>query len=36
MGEKLRGVVKATYVRGREAFAAEKFAGEPMGAEVRL
>jgi allantoinase len=36
MGEKLRGVVKATYVRGREAFANDKFAGEPMGAEVRL
>ncbi len=35
MGEKLRGVVRATYVRGKAAFAEGKFPGEPIGREYR-
>jgi allantoinase len=35
LGEKLRGVVKATYVRGRMVFRDGKFPGEPMGVEYR-
>ncbi|MGA2511892.1 MAG: allantoinase AllB [Candidatus Acidiferrales bacterium] len=36
MGEKLRGVVKATYVRGKAAFKDGKFPGGPGGKEFRL
>ena len=35
LGERLRGVVKATYLRGKCAFADGKFPGEPGGREVR-
>ena len=35
MGETLRGVVKATYLRGQLVFAEGKFPGEPMGRECR-
>ena len=35
MGEKLRGVVRATYVRGKLVFADGKFVGEPIGREWR-
>jgi len=35
MGETLRGVVKATYLRGRPVFAEGKFPGEPVGRECR-
>ena len=33
LGETLRGVVKATYLRGRCVFAGDKFPGEPSGRE---
>jgi allantoinase len=33
LGETLRGVVKATYVRGIPAFSEEVFSGEPVGRE---
>jgi len=36
LGEKLRGVVKATYVRGKAVFADGKFPGEPTGREYRV
>src|SRR2546421_7032065 len=35
LGEKLRGVVKATYLRGNCVFTDGKFPGEPGGREVR-
>ena len=35
LGEKLRGVVKATYLRGECVFADGKFPGEPGGRELR-
>lgn len=35
MGETLRGVVKATYLRGRLAFVKGEFPGEPRGREWR-
>ena len=35
MGEKLRGVVQATYLRGNCVFADGKFPGEPSGRELR-
>jgi allantoinase len=35
LGEKLRGVVKATYMRGRAIYADGKFPGEPLGREYR-
>jgi allantoinase len=35
MGEKLRGVVKATYLRGNPVFQDGKFPGEPAGREFR-
>jgi allantoinase len=35
MSETLRGVVKATYLRGRPVFAGDKFLGEPSGEEWR-
>ncbi len=35
LGEKLRGVVKATYLRGRAVFAEGEFPGEPGGKEFR-
>lgn len=35
VGERLRGVVKATYLRGRQIFADGKFAGEAAGKEQR-
>jgi allantoinase len=35
LGEKLRGVVKATYLRGNCAFAEGEFPGEPIGRELR-
>jgi allantoinase len=35
LGEKLRGVVKATYLRGQPVFAEGKFPGEPIGRECR-
>lgn len=34
LGEKLRGVVKATYLRGKPVFVNGKFPGEPIGREV--
>jgi allantoinase len=34
LGEKLRGVVKATYVRGKAVFEDGEFPGEPSGQEV--
>jgi allantoinase len=36
MGEKLRGVVLATYVRGHQVFRAGQMAGEAVGRELRL
>jgi len=33
LGETLRGVVKATYLRGNPVFAEGKFPGEPVGRE---
>lgn len=35
LGEKLRGVVKATYLRGRKVFSDGEFPGEPIGVEYR-
>ena len=35
LGEKLRGVVKATYLRGNCVFADGDFPGEPIGGELR-
>ncbi len=35
LGEKLRGAVKATYMRGRAIYADGKFPGEPLGREYR-
>jgi allantoinase len=35
LGEKLRGAVKATYLRGNCVFADGKFLGEPSGRELR-
>lgn len=35
MAEQLRGVVKATYLRGKSVFMNGKFPGEPMGREFR-
>ncbi len=35
VGEKLRGVVKATYLRGSAVFAGGEFPGEPRGREYR-
>jgi allantoinase len=35
MGEKLRGVVKATYLRGAPVFAEGEFPGKPIGREFR-
>jgi allantoinase len=35
LGEKLRGVVKATYLRGNCVFADGQFPGEPTGLELR-
>jgi allantoinase len=34
MGEKLRGVVKATYLRGQPVFNGGEFCGEPRGREI--
>jgi allantoinase len=36
MGETLKGVVAATYLRGEPVFRDGSFAGEPRGREVRL
>jgi allantoinase len=36
LGEKLRGEVKATYLRGNLVFSDGQFPGEPMGVEHRL
>jgi allantoinase len=35
MGEKLHGVVKATYVRGKTVFATGEFVGDPIGREYQ-
>jgi allantoinase len=35
LGEALRGVVRATYLRGRAVFEGRKFPGEPVGREWR-
>jgi allantoinase len=35
LGEKLRGVVKATYVRGTPVFREGEFPGKPVGREYR-
>jgi allantoinase len=35
LGEKLRGVVRATYLRGTQVFSEGKFPGEAMGQECR-
>jgi allantoinase len=35
LGEKLRGVVKATYLRGRKIFSDGQFPGDPIGVEHR-
>jgi allantoinase len=35
MGEELRGVVKATYLRGNAVYANGEFLGEPIGREIR-
>jgi allantoinase len=35
LGERLRGVVKVTYLRGKAVFAEGKFPGEPSGREYR-
>jgi len=34
LGQRLRGVVKATYLRGTPVFAEGQFHGEPAGCEV--
>jgi allantoinase len=34
MGERLQGIVKATYLRGQPVFSAGKFCGEPRGQEI--
>jgi allantoinase len=34
LGEKLRGIVKATYLRGKIVFEAGKFPGENLGREL--
>jgi allantoinase len=34
LGEKLSGVVKATYLRGQPVFSDGKFCGEPRGQEI--
>ena len=36
LGEKLRGIVKATYLRGNPVFAEGEFPGTPSGREFRL
>jgi allantoinase len=36
LGEKLRGEVKATYLRGKKVFGDGEFPGEPIGKEHRL
>jgi allantoinase len=36
MGEELRGVVKATYLRGKQVFGEGKFPGDQIGREYRL
>jgi len=36
LGERLRGVVKATYVRGTQVFANGGFPGQPIGREYQL
>jgi allantoinase len=36
LGEKLTGIVKATYVRGNRVFSEGRFSGEPFGKEYRL
>jgi allantoinase len=36
MGERLRGVVKATYLRGQPVFLEGEFPGPPLGREFRL
>jgi allantoinase len=36
LGETLRGVVKATYLRGSRVFAEGKFTGEPLGREYGI
>ncbi len=36
LGERMRGMVKATYLRGECVFADGEFPGEPVGREVRL
>jgi len=36
LGEKLHGVVKATYLRGKPVFVEGEFPGEPVGREFRL
>jgi allantoinase len=36
LGQKLRGVVKATYLRGRLVFKDGEFLGEPSGRERRV
>jgi allantoinase len=36
IGEKLRGVVQATYLRGKPVFVEGKFPGSPIGRELRL
>jgi allantoinase len=35
LGEKLRGVVRATYLRGKKVFSDGEFPGEPIGEEYR-
>ena len=35
LGEKLRGIVRATYLRGRKVFSEGEFPGEPIGEEYR-
>jgi len=35
LGEKLHGVVSATYLRGKEVFKEGEFPGEPMGSECQ-
>jgi len=35
LGETLRGVVKATYLRGQSVFLNDEFPGEPVGREWR-
>jgi allantoinase len=36
LGEKLRGVVKSTYLRGQQIFSDGRFPGHPIGKELRL